>query len=202
MGELVSGAEGASSLRAVGAWVRGVHPDIVLDQNRGRNRHRGLIRISPCRRVCCEPLDSTHPDTQGSGKYIPAGCGNYASSSFTNDLTLLTLAAVVFMVRRSPQTRYQTRVMTVVLTLAIAIGVLFPIFLIVRERRLSEGDTRGAGRPPAAGRFDQARDPQWRPQRRCSTGSPATPRNPGCQSVIQLALAARLIDAQVPATIT
>ncbi len=28
-------------------------------------RHRGLIRISPCRRVCCEPLVSTRPDTQG-----------------------------------------------------------------------------------------------------------------------------------------
>ncbi|ALG86259.1 hypothetical protein ACH46_19390 [Gordonia phthalatica] len=26
-----------------------------------------LIRISPCRRGCCEPLDSTHPDTQGGG---------------------------------------------------------------------------------------------------------------------------------------
>lgn len=25
----------------------------------------GLIRISPCRRGCCEPLDSTQPDTQG-----------------------------------------------------------------------------------------------------------------------------------------
>ncbi|GAA4491450.1 hypothetical protein GCM10023094_55860 [Rhodococcus olei] len=26
----------------------------------------GLIRISPCRRGCCEPLDSTHPGTQGT----------------------------------------------------------------------------------------------------------------------------------------
>ncbi|MFD6894437.1 phosphatase PAP2 family protein, partial [Rhodococcus sp. NPDC060086] len=25
----------------------------------------GLIRISPCRRSCCEPLASTQPDTQG-----------------------------------------------------------------------------------------------------------------------------------------
>ncbi|MFC9840608.1 DUF2834 domain-containing protein [Rhodococcus sp. NPDC127530] len=40
-------------------------------------------------------------------EYLPARHANYASSSFTNDLTLLTLAAVVFMVRRSPQTRYQ-----------------------------------------------------------------------------------------------
>ena len=27
----------------------------------------GLIRISPCRRGCYEPLDSTQPDTQGRG---------------------------------------------------------------------------------------------------------------------------------------
>lgn len=35
VGELVSGAEGASSLRAGGAWVRGFIGDIVLDQNCG-----------------------------------------------------------------------------------------------------------------------------------------------------------------------
>lgn len=29
-----------------------------------------LIRISPCRRGCCEPVDSTHPGTQGKEALI------------------------------------------------------------------------------------------------------------------------------------
>ncbi|AOD22749.1 hypothetical protein IM25_15020 [Rhodococcus sp. p52] len=32
-----------------------------------------LIRISPCRRGCCEALDSTHPDTQGRGRCTCGG---------------------------------------------------------------------------------------------------------------------------------
>ena len=70
--------------------------------------------------------------------YIPAGYANYASSSFMNDLVLLTLAALVFMVVEARRLGIKHVWMYVVLTFAIAISVMFPLFLIARERRLSE----------------------------------------------------------------
>lgn len=45
-GRRVSGAEGASSIRAVGEWDQG-SSEFLLDPNCGRNRHRGLLRFSP-----------------------------------------------------------------------------------------------------------------------------------------------------------
>ncbi|MCW2093425.1 UNVERIFIED_ORG: phosphoglycerol transferase MdoB-like AlkP superfamily enzyme [Rhodococcus erythropolis] len=70
--------------------------------------------------------------------YLPAGYANYASSSFMNDLVLLTLATVVFMIVEARRLGIKHVWVYVVLTFVIAISVMFPVFLIARERRLSE----------------------------------------------------------------
>jgi hypothetical protein len=53
--------------RPVSSRVGWIHPLIVVHRgNRGAG-HGVPIRISPCvRPICCEPVDSTHPDTQGT----------------------------------------------------------------------------------------------------------------------------------------
>lgn len=69
VGELVGGAEGAS-LRAVGAGMRGSIRSLSSTGTVLEIVIVGLIRISPCRWGCCEPLDSTQPDTQGGGEQL------------------------------------------------------------------------------------------------------------------------------------
>src|SRR6476659_4092972 len=66
MGNLVRRGERATAPRPVGSGVRWIHRFIVVHRgNRGAG-HGVPIRISPCvRPICCEPVDSTHPDTQG-----------------------------------------------------------------------------------------------------------------------------------------
>ena len=66
MGNLVRRGERATAPRPVGSGVGWIHRFIVVHRgNRGAG-HGVPIRISPCvRPICCEPVDSTHPDTQG-----------------------------------------------------------------------------------------------------------------------------------------
>ncbi|MFC7446334.1 DUF2834 domain-containing protein [Rhodococcus daqingensis] len=75
------------------------------------------------------------------GEFVADGYANYASSSLTNDLWFLALAAVVFMVVESRRLGIKYVWVYVVLSFAIAISVMFPLFLITRERRLSESRT-------------------------------------------------------------
>src|SRR6476469_6403965 len=73
MGNLVRRGERATAPRPVGSGVGWIHRFIVVHRgNRGAG-HGVPIRISPCvRPICCEPVDSTHPDTQGSaGRFNP-----------------------------------------------------------------------------------------------------------------------------------
>src|SRR6185312_8945402 len=67
MGNLVRRGERATAPRPVGSGVRWIHRFIVVHRgNRGAG-HGVPIPISPCvRPICCEPVDSTHPDTQGA----------------------------------------------------------------------------------------------------------------------------------------
>src|SRR5277367_3006018 len=66
MGNLVRRGERTTAPRSLGSGVGWIHRSIVVHRgNRGAG-HGMPIRISPCvRPICCEPVDSTHPDTQG-----------------------------------------------------------------------------------------------------------------------------------------
>src|SRR5271166_7178909 len=67
--KFVRRGERAPPPRPVSSRVGWIHPFIVVHRgNRGAG-HGVPIRISPCvRPICCEPVDSTHPDTQGVGE--------------------------------------------------------------------------------------------------------------------------------------
>src|SRR5215207_7853676 len=66
VGKFVRRGERATPPRSVWSRVARIHPFIVVHRgNRGAG-HDVPFRISPCvRPICCEPMDSTHPDTQG-----------------------------------------------------------------------------------------------------------------------------------------
>ena len=72
--------------------------------------------------------------------FFPDGYANYASSSLTNDLAFVALAAVVFMIVEARRVGVKYVWVYVVLSFVIAISVTFPLFLLARERRLSETD--------------------------------------------------------------
>lgn len=71
-------------------------------------------------------------------RFFLDGYANYASSSLTNDLLLLAVAAIVFMVVEARRLGIKYVWMYVVASFAVAISVAFPLFLIARERVLSE----------------------------------------------------------------
>lgn len=64
-----------------------------------------------------------------------------ASRSYTGDLLLLALAAVVFMVIEARKHRIKFVWLYVVGGFATAIGFTFPLFLIARELRMGTSDT-------------------------------------------------------------
>ncbi|MCE5289332.1 MAG: DUF2834 domain-containing protein [Nocardiaceae bacterium] len=71
--------------------------------------------------------------------FFTDGYVNYVSSSLTNDLLFLTAAAIVFMVVDARRTGVRYVWVYVVLSFAIAISVMFPLYLIARERALGAG---------------------------------------------------------------
>ncbi|MCZ4558945.1 DUF2834 domain-containing protein [Rhodococcus maanshanensis] len=77
-------------------------------------------------------------DGNDLGGFVVDSYANYASSSLTNDLWLVVLAAVVFMVVEARRLGIKYVWVYVVLSFVIAISVMFPLFLIARERRMSE----------------------------------------------------------------
>ena len=68
--------------------------------------------------------------------FIRACFANHASSSITIDIVLFSLAAFVFMGVESKRHGIRHVWIYMVLSLLIAVSVMFPLFLIARERRL------------------------------------------------------------------
>lgn len=71
--------------------------------------------------------------------FFTDGYVNYVASSLTNDLLFLTAAAIVFMVVDARRTGVRFVWVYIVLSFAIAISVMFPLYLIARERALAVG---------------------------------------------------------------
>ena len=70
--------------------------------------------------------------------FVAGGYANAAASSFTNDLMIGVLAFLVFLVAESRRLGMRHVWVYVLLTFGIAFAFSFPLFLLMRERRLAE----------------------------------------------------------------
>ncbi|AKK25777.1 DUF2834 domain-containing protein [Mycobacterium sp. EPa45] len=71
--------------------------------------------------------------------FFSAGYVNYATSSLTNDLLIVALAAAVLMVAEARRLGVPYVWAYVAAGVVIAISVAFPLFLIARQLKLAEG---------------------------------------------------------------
>ena len=78
------------------------------------------------------------PNNGGLVRLIQAGYANYATSSLTNDLFLVFLAALVFMVVEGHRIRMRLVWVYVLLGTVVAISVGFPLYLLARQIKLAE----------------------------------------------------------------
>ncbi|MUL65797.1 hypothetical protein BOO86_15080 [Mycobacterium sp. CBMA 234] len=83
-------------------------------------------------------------DSGGLTGLIKAGYANYASTSFTNDLLLVFLAAVILMIVEARRIGMHRVWIYIALGFIVAISVAFPLYLIARQVRLAQ--LREAGR--------------------------------------------------------
>ncbi|GAY14191.1 DUF2834 domain-containing protein [Mycobacterium sp. shizuoka-1] len=72
--------------------------------------------------------------------FFAAGYVNYATTSLTNDLLVVALAAVVFMVVEGRRLAVRHLWAYVAASFVIAISVSFPLFLLARQLKLAARD--------------------------------------------------------------
>jgi len=77
------------------------------------------------------------PDAGGVAGFLRLCYANPAAASISNDVLFVALAAFVFMAVEGKRTGVKYVWVYVVLSFAIAISVMLPLFLIARERRLT-----------------------------------------------------------------
>jgi hypothetical protein len=77
------------------------------------------------------------PDHGGPAGFLRATMANHAAASIGVDLGFLCACLVVWMVVEARRLRIRFVWVYVVLSFLIAISVMFPLFLIARERRLA-----------------------------------------------------------------
>ncbi|MET1073457.1 MAG: DUF2834 domain-containing protein [Umezawaea sp.] len=84
------------------------------------------------------------PDAGGLAGYLAAWFANDASSSAAVDLIALAVAASVFMIAESRRVgiRWPVALAFVLAGFAVAMSFAFPLFLLVRERRLASPPPR------------------------------------------------------------
>ncbi|MGN6160797.1 MAG: DUF2834 domain-containing protein [Marmoricola sp.] len=99
--------------------------------------------LSLCALVATWSFNIAHVVHGGSlVSFITDGYANDASSSLTNDILLVSLAAFVFMVVDARRTGVRHVWVYIVLSLTIATSVMFPLYLIARERACKPADGR------------------------------------------------------------
>lgn len=72
------------------------------------------------------------------GEFIAGGYANPAASSLSSDLTVGVLAFLVWLVAEARRLRMRRAWAYVVVTFGVAFAFAFPLFLLMRERRLAE----------------------------------------------------------------
>jgi len=76
------------------------------------------------------------PDNGGVGGFLQAAFVNPAAASLSTDLLFLTLTACVWMLTEARRLGIRFVWVFIALSFLIAISVMFPLFLIARQRRL------------------------------------------------------------------
>ncbi|HEU0295182.1 MAG TPA: DUF2834 domain-containing protein [Anaerolineales bacterium] len=94
------------------------------------------------------------PENQNALSFFRALYANGATASITNDLLLYALAGSIFMVLEARRLHMRHVWVYILLSLLIAVSVMFPLFLIARQIKMS-----------------QQRVPQSAVERRTITGS-------------------------------
>ena len=85
------------------------------------------------------------PDHGGVAGFLRGTMANHAAASISLDLAFLGVALMVWMVVEARRLGIRFVWVYVTLSFLVAISVMFPLFLIARERRLAEGAGRAAG---------------------------------------------------------
>jgi len=75
-------------------------------------------------------------------EFVRAGYANSAASSLSNDLLIGTLAFLVFSYAEARRLGMRHWWVVPVLTFGVAFACAFPLFLLLRERRLTNGPPR------------------------------------------------------------
>jgi len=77
------------------------------------------------------------PDNGGTPGFIRLAYANPAAASLANDILFVCFAAFAFMLVEARRLGIRWVWVYIVLSLAVAISVMFPLFLIARQLRLS-----------------------------------------------------------------
>lgn len=77
------------------------------------------------------------PDNGGLLGFIRAAYANPAAASISNDILFMCFAAFTFMIVEARRLGIRHVWLYIVLSCGIAVSVMFPLFLLVRQRRLA-----------------------------------------------------------------
>lgn len=78
------------------------------------------------------------PENQGALSFIHALYVNHAAASIANDILLFGLAAFLFMVFEARKLGIRHVWLYILLSCLVAVSVMFPLFLIVRQMALAK----------------------------------------------------------------
>lgn len=81
---------------------------------------------------------SSQPNSGGPLGFVRALYVNHAAASITNDLLLFALAGCVFMVVEGRRLQLRFVWAYVILSALVAVAVMFPLFLLARQIKLSQ----------------------------------------------------------------
>ena len=78
------------------------------------------------------------PENRTIESWYEAVYANYAAASFTNDLFMLALAVCIFMLVEGRRLQMRFVWVYILLSGPVAISVMFPLFLIARQIRITQ----------------------------------------------------------------
>jgi hypothetical protein len=107
-----------------------------------------LVALVTCWRQNLLFIQGANDPVSGFVAFWPALLANHATTSITVDIFLLGIAATIWMVLEARKLGIRFVWLYILLSFAVAISVMFPLFLVARERALAGRATEPA---PALG---------------------------------------------------